>query len=95
MTFLNFSKKEENKKVENISNIKVLGSGCKYCHEVYENTKKVVEKIGLSVEVEYVTDLEKIMAYGIMSMPELVIDEKVVSSGKVLKVAEIEKLLYE
>lgn len=48
---------------------------------------------GIQVEVEYVTDMEKIMAYGIMSMPGLVVNEKVVSIGKVLKSADIEKLL--
>ena len=78
---------------EGICCIKVLGAGCKSCHEQYENTKKAVENMGLSVEVEYITDMEKIMEYGIMSMPGLVINEKVVSMGKVLKVADIEKLL--
>lgn len=74
--------------------IKVLGSGCKSCHELYENTKEAVKNAGLSVEVEYITDLEKVMGYGVMSMPGLVVNEKVVSMGKVLKAADIEKLLY-
>ena len=74
--------------------IKVLGSGCKFCHELYENTKEVVKNIGLSVEVEYVTDLEQVMGYGVMSMPGLVVDEKVASTGKVLKTADVEKLLH-
>ena len=73
--------------------IKVLGSGCKFCHELYENTKEAVKNIGLSVEVEYVTDLEQVMGYGVMSMPGLVVNEKVVSMGKVLKAADVEKLL--
>ena len=74
--------------------IKVLGSGCKFCHELYENTKEAVKNIGLSVEVEYVTDLEQVMGYGVMSMPVLVVDEKVASTGKVLKTADVEKLLH-
>ena len=74
--------------------IKVLGSGCKFCHELYENTKEAVKNIGLSVEVEYVTDLEQVMGYGVMSMPGLVVDEKVASTGKVLKTADVEKLLH-
>lgn len=78
-----------------VSGIKVLGSGCKACHELYENTKKAVENAGLCVAVEYITDLEKVMEYGVMSMPGLVVNEKVVSAGKVLKAAEIEKLLHE
>ena len=74
--------------------IKVLGSGCKFCHELYENTKEAVKNIGLSVEVEYVTDLEQVMGYGVMSMPGLVVDEKVASTGKVLKTVDVEKLLH-
>ena len=74
--------------------IKVLGSGCKFCHELYENTKEAVKNIGLSVEVEYVTDWEQVMGYGVMSMPGLVVDEKVASTGKVLKTADVEKLLH-
>ena len=74
--------------------IKVLGSGCKSCHELYENAKEAVKKAGLSVEVEYITDLEKVMDYGVMSMPALVVNEKVVSMGKVLKVTDIEKLMH-
>lgn len=77
-----------------IQNIKVLGAGCKSCHEMYENTKKAVEAAGIKVEVEYVTDMEKVMTYGIMSMPGLVVNEKVVSVGKVLKPADIEKLFH-
>jgi len=49
--------------------------------------------VRLAVEVEYVTDMEKVMAYGAMSMPALVVNEKVVSVGRVLKPAEVEKLL--
>lgn len=49
--------------------------------------------MGLSVEVEYVTDMEKVMSYGVMSMPAIVVNEKVVSMGKVLKSAEVIKLL--
>lgn len=76
-----------------VLSIKVLGAGCKSCHALYENTKEAVKNAGLSVEVEYITDMEKVMEYGVMSMPGLVINEKVVSMGKVLKVAEVEKLL--
>lgn len=76
-----------------ISCIKVLGAGCKACHEMYENTKQAVKNMSLNTEVEYITDLQKIMEYGAMSMPVLVINEKVVSQGKVLKTNEIEKLL--
>lgn len=77
-----------------IQNIKVLGAGCKSCHDMYENTKKAVEAIGIDIVIEYVTDMEKVMTYGIMSMPGLVVNDKIVSAGKVLKPADIEKLLH-
>lgn len=73
--------------------IKVLGSGCKFCHEQYENVKKAVLDMGLITNVEYITDIEKIMDYGIMSMPAIVVNEKVVSMGKVLKVSQVKELL--
>lgn len=73
--------------------IKVLGSGCKNCHDLFEASKVAVKNLGLDMAVEYVTDMEKIMEYGVMSMPALVVNEKVVSMGKVLKAADVEKLL--
>ena len=80
--------------VDGICCIKVLGSGCKNCHALWEASKAAVQNIGLNVEVEYVTDMEKIMGYGVMRMPALVVNEKVVSMGKVLKAADVEKLLH-
>ena len=77
-----------------IVSIKVLGAGCKSCHEQYENAKAAVKAMGLNVYVEYITDMEKVMRYGAMSMPAIVVDEKVVSMGKVLKVVDVEKLLH-
>ena len=74
--------------------IKVLGAGCKSCHEQYEYAKKAVKTMGLSVEVEYITDMQKVMQYGVMSMPAIVVNEKVVSMGKVLKAADVAKLLH-
>lgn len=82
------------KPVDGICCIKVLGAGCKSCHEQYENATAAVKALGLPVEVEYVTDMEKVMAYGVMSMPAIVVNEKVVSMGKVLKAADVEKLLH-
>ncbi|MCI5738985.1 MAG: thioredoxin family protein [Ruminococcus sp.] len=73
--------------------VKVLGAGCKSCRELFENAKQAVSAMGLGTEVEYITDMQKIMEYGVMSMPALVINGKVVSHGKVLKSADIAKLL--
>ena len=76
-----------------ITSVKVLGSGCKSCHELNEAAIAAVKELGMALEVEYITDMEKIMGYGVMSMPALVINEKVVSAGKALKTADIIKLL--
>lgn len=75
--------------------IKILGQGCADCRRLYENTKQVVSEMGIDAEAEYITDLTKIVLYGVMQVPALVIDERVVSVGKVLKPKEIEKLLTE
>lgn len=73
--------------------IKVLGAGCKSCHEQYENVKAAVNALGLNIKVEYITDMEKVMEYGVMGMPAIVVNNKVVSTGKVLKAADVELLL--
>jgi small redox-active disulfide protein 2 len=73
--------------------IRVLGAGCKNCQVLLEHTREAVEHLGLKVRVEYITDMEQIMAWGVMSMPALVVDGKVVSMGRVLSTAEVEKLL--
>ena len=78
---------------EGICCVKVLGAGCKSCHELYENAQAAVKALGLPIEVEYITDMEKVMAYGVMRMPALVVNEQVASMGQVLKAAEVEKLL--
>ena len=79
--------------VDGICCIKVLGAGCKSWHEQYENAKAAVKAMGLNIEVEYITDMEKVMGYGVMSMPAIVVNEQVVAMGKVLKAADVEKLL--
>ena len=73
--------------------IKVLGAGCKTCHAQYEYAKTAVASLGLDVEVEYITDMAKVMTYGVMSVPALVVNDKVVSMGKLLKDTEVVTLL--
>ena len=89
------NQQEENicDKDNKITSIKVLGAGCKSCHKQFENVKKAVEELVLEIEVEYITDMEKVMTFGVMSMPAIVVNEKVVSMGKVLKSVEVIKLL--
>ena len=74
--------------------IKVLGAGCKSCQEQYENAKQAIKDMGLSVEVKYITDMQEVMEYGVMSMPAIVVNEKVVAMGKVLKSDDVSALLH-
>ena len=74
-------------------NIKILGGGCSSCKKLYENTKKAVTETMIKADVEYITDMQKIMEYGVMKMPALVVNEQVMATGKVSKPAEIMKIL--
>lgn len=74
-------------------NVKVLGGGCSKCETLLANTKEAVANVGVEAEVEYITDFSVIASYGIMSIPAIIVDEKIVSMGKVLKTSEIEELI--
>ncbi len=71
----------------------VLGSGCKKCYQLEDATKEALKELGIDEEVLHITDMAKIAAYGVMSVPALVVEGKVVSMGKVLKSKDIVKLL--
>lgn len=73
--------------------IKVLGSGCANCKRLYQNTKDAVEKAGIHANVVYIDDLKVIAKMGIMRTPALVIDNRLVNSGRVLAIDEIVTLL--
>lgn len=73
--------------------IKILGTGCKKCKKLEENVLETVKELGLDASVVKVDKLEDIMAYGVMSTPALVIDEKVVSYGKVLNKKDLISIL--
>jgi len=90
------SKKSFNKKYKKecfTMVIKILGSGCKNCTVLKENTEMALKEAGIEAEVLKVEDFKEIMTYGVLSTPALVIDEKVVSYGKVLKPKDILKFL--
>lgn len=74
-------------------NIKVLGSGCANCHTLEERATQAVDSLGLEAVIEKVTDFGDIASYGVMSTPALVVDERVVLSGRVPTVSELETLL--
>jgi small redox-active disulfide protein 2 len=70
-------------------NIKVLGSGCANCKRLEAIARKAVEDLGLEAEIEKVTNYNEIMKYPILSTPGLVINEELVSSGRIPSEAEI------
>jgi len=69
--------------------IKILGSGCANCKRVEQIAHKVVSEMGVEAEIIKVTEYPDIMAYNIMSTPGLVINEKVVSTGRIPTPAEV------
>lgn len=73
--------------------IKVLGTGCAGCKALHETVVKAVAELNLSIEVIKEEDLMKIMSYDVMTIPALVIDEKVVSKGKRLSIDEVKTLI--
>ena len=73
--------------------VKVLGPGCRNCVKLERVTRQAIEDLGLDATVEKVTDYPTIAGYGVMSTPALVVDERLVSSGRVPTAAEVRELL--
>ena len=70
-------------------NIKILGPGCARCHQLEQAAKEVVKELGIEASIEEVKDIKKITAYPILTTPGLVINEKLVCSGRVPTKAEV------
>lgn len=73
--------------------IKILGTGCPSCKKLERNTREAVCQLKLKADIVKITELEKMMSYGLMSFPGLVVDEKLVSYGVIPSVKEIKKML--
>ena len=74
--------------------IKVLGTGCcSKCAALMKATQAAVAELGINTEVEEITDIEKIISYNVMRTPALVVDGKVLSSGKVLSTEEVKSII--
>lgn len=84
--------KAEKAKTEGVE-VKILGSGCAKCNQLEAATKEALGQLGMDTTIDHVTDFSEIAAYGVMTTPALVIDGKVVSYGKVLKVEEVMTIL--
>jgi small redox-active disulfide protein 2 len=74
-------------------NIKILGPGCARCHQLEKTTREVVKELGIDATVEEIKDMRQIIAYNILTTPGLVINEQVVSSGKLPAKAEVTQLI--
>ncbi len=70
-------------------NVKILGSGCANCKKLEATTRKVIDSLGLEAEIIKVTAYDEIMKYPILSTPGLVVNEKLVSAGRIPSEAEI------
>ena len=73
--------------------IKVLGPGCSNCKKLHESAIDAISELNSDIDLEYITDIEKMVSYGIMGSPALVINEKVVSQGRLLSKDDIIKLI--
>ncbi|MFO7813644.1 MAG: thioredoxin family protein [Pelovirga sp.] len=69
--------------------VQILGTGCKKCNDLTANAEKAATIAGVDIQIEKITQLNDIMAFGVMTTPGLVIDGKVVSQGKLLTPEQI------
>lgn len=73
--------------------IEVLGSGCPSCHKLFELTKKAAQELGIKDEVEYITDIRKIIEMGVMQVPVLAVDGKPVMTGATDDMERVKSLI--
>ena len=73
--------------------ILILGTGCSKCELLADNAKKAAEELGVDAEIGKVTEIDKILAYGVMMTPALVVDGEVKVSGKVPDVEELKSII--
>ena len=78
--------------MENLT-IKVYGSGCKGCKSLHQNVIDALSEMNIAADVQYITDMQKIMESGVMGLPALAVNDKIMSAGKVLSVKKIKKYL--
>ncbi|MBA3066457.1 thioredoxin family protein [bacterium] len=73
--------------------IEILGTGCPKCRQLEKNVNDAVTETGITAEVVKITKINEIMGYGVMVTPALVIDGKIISTGKVIGTDDIKKLI--
>ena len=80
---------------EAVKKIQVLGPGCPNCKRLADLTERVAREMGIEFELEKITEITRITQFGVMATPGLVVDGKVLVSGRVPSLDELEKLLRE
>ena len=70
-------------------NIKILGTGCPSCQALEEKARTAVAELGIEAQIEHIREIDKIIAYGVMSAPAIVVNEEVKAAGRVPEVEEI------
>ena len=88
-----FKEKNKEKPENEGAAVKILGSGCDKCNQLEKATKEALTELGMDSAIDHVRDFSLIASYGVMTTPALVVDDKVVSYGKVLKKDEVIKIL--
>lgn len=73
--------------------IKVLGTGCAGCRTLYETVTQAIAELGISAAIVKEEDIAEILSYGVVTLPGLVVDGRVVSAGRKLSLAEVKELL--
>ncbi len=73
--------------------IRILGMGCSNCKQLHDSTLKIIDKLKIKCDVEYVTDIQKIASFGIMQTPALMINNKIVIAGLIPDLKELEKII--
>ncbi|MCE5249755.1 thioredoxin family protein [bacterium] len=73
--------------------IQILGTGCPKCKKLAENSEAAAKQLGIGYEIEKITDINRIMEFGVIMTPALVVDGEVKTVGKIPAVEEIEKML--
>ncbi len=92
---MNLFKKQVEGNETSSASVKVLGSGCAKCNQLEKATVEALQQLNMDTTIDHVKDYAKIAMYGVMSTPALVVDEQVVSYGKVLTKDEVVKILQE
>lgn len=81
--------------ISGITSVKVLGAGCNTCHTQFENVKKAMKRMGMSLVPEYITDMEKISGYGVLRFPAICLNDTLAVQGELLSPKEVERLFLQ